>query len=135
MAELTGWAAVGLGVVSAVFGGGGVWTMLAARQKARAEAPAQAAKAETDLSGAAADFARAIGEVSAGMMAELRQEVTGLRTECHELRVKVEHCETRHGDCERHLSEVREEVARLMRENPPAAYELDSQGRLRFPPG
>jgi chromosome segregation ATPase len=122
----------GLTAAGAIAGpllGGGVWAYLsqrsklrAARETATAARPVETLKAEADMTEAAATFAKQFGAAAAGLIDDMRNELRFVRSQVEGLRGEVAECEKHRVACDASLEQVRAEIARLMRDNPPAGY-------------
>jgi len=111
-----------VGLLGAVFGGGGLWAFLSERTRARRSSPAAMVTAEGEFAEKAAEVSRRIGEAAAGLVDDLRQELKFVRGQVDELRTKVDACELRHRECEAATARLQAEIDRLMRDSPPASY-------------
>lgn len=118
-AEKVAWP---IALVTAVFGGGGLWAWLQTRTTASTSPPAAMVTAAADFAEAAAKVSETFGEAGATLVRALGTELAGVRGELAELRIKIDACEERHDGCELALATMRREFDAYVRDNPPAAY-------------
>lgn len=109
------WATV-IGVGGMLGMGGGVWTLLVARQQTRASPPAAMAEADAKLVDSAAAFVAALTASSRERDAELLAVIARQDARLEEFDAKLRDCEAHRGDCEARVSALEEIIRRGMAE-------------------
>jgi chromosome segregation ATPase len=106
--------------VPALMGSGGVWAWL--RQTQRKSSASQITKSQADLVTAVNTQTATILEENARLRREGNRDRRALKRRVDNLEREVQECQGHKQDCEESLQEFRNELARYMRDNPPAEY-------------
>jgi septal ring factor EnvC (AmiA/AmiB activator) len=107
-------------IVGPLLAGGGVWSYLKARTKARA--PAAIGASQADLTEAITAQTKMLLAENAKDRRELKRQIVRQDKEIKRVGAQVSQCEAKHADCETNVSELRAKVDKLMEDNPPAVY-------------
>jgi len=108
--------------VGVIFGGGGVWAFMAARQRIKRSGPAQITTSQAELAKALGGQTQILLEESAKDRRDLKKRLDHQGRQISRLSKDVAECQTKHLECELKASELKIQVETLLRNSPIATY-------------